>query len=75
MTRRAPNPMHVLLNGLRHVPVDDDGQLLDVEAARRHVCGDEHLRFGGAKVPEHELALVLLHLPMQRGALFKPGLV
>ena len=37
----APNAVSVILNAVRHVVVDDAGDVLDVNAAPCHVCGHQ----------------------------------
>ncbi len=58
--------MHVGLRRRRHIVVEDVRELPDVEAARRHVGGDQQVR---RRIPEsfhHRIALPLLHTAVQR---------
>ncbi len=50
----------------RHVVVDDVGQLIDVEAARGDVGGDEQLGGAVAQAPHHPVPALLVHPAVQR---------
>ena len=58
---RAADAVDVFLEIAGHVVVDDVRDLRDIQAARRHVCGDQHLELAGAERAHHRLALVLPH--------------
>jgi hypothetical protein len=45
-----PDPMHVVLGGMRHVVVDDVGDSLDIDAARRDVGRDQDLYAAASQV-------------------------
>ena len=71
-----PDPadaVHVRLGRRRHVEVDDVGQLLDVEAAGRHVGRDQQFGAAAAQASHDPVALVLAHAAVQRlGAVAAP---
>ncbi len=68
----APGPadpadaVHVGLRGRRHVVVDDVGELLDVQAARGHVGGDQQVGGARPQAAHDAVALVLAHAAVQR---------
>ena len=43
---RATDPVGVVLDGLGHVVVEDEGDVLDVDASARHVRGHEDVLWG-----------------------------
>ena len=59
----APDPVHVLLDVVRQVVVDDVLHVGDVEAARRHRRGDEDGRPPRLEVGQRLLALTLVPVP------------
>ena len=63
----AADAVHVGLWGAREVKVDDHRQLIDVQAARGQIGGDQHLQVAGLEVGQRHLARALAHLAMQRG--------
>ena len=62
----AADPVHVRLGGRRHVVVDDVREVLDVEAARGDVGGDEQVGLAAAEHLHDAIALPLLHAAVQR---------
>ena len=46
---RATDPVGVVLDGLGHVVVEDEGHVLDVDASPSHVCGHENVLRGGKR--------------------------
>ena len=40
---RSADPVGVVLDGLGHVVVEDEGDVLDVDASARHVGGHENV--------------------------------
>src|SRR3546814_9017540 len=62
----AADAVHVRVGRRRHVVVEDVGELVDVEAARRHVGGQQELRGAVAQAGHHPVALGLVHAAVQR---------
>ena len=62
----AADAVDVRLGGGRHVVVDDVREVLDVEAARGDVGGDEQVGLAVAEAAHHAVALPLLHAAVQR---------
>ena len=62
----AADAVQVGLGRVRHVVVDDVRQVLDVEAARGDVGGDEQIRLAFAEPRHDAVALPLLHAAVQR---------
>ena len=58
--------MNVILGHVRQVEIDDVRQLLDIEATRRDVGGDEHLHLAGHEVLECTNARVLALVAVDR---------
>src|SRR5262249_48078974 len=58
-TARAADAVHVGLGDLGQVEVDDVADLVDVDAARRDVGGDQHADLAALEVGERALARVL----------------
>jgi len=61
-TAGATDPVHVVLNCVWHIVVDDAGQVGHVDAARCHVCGHHHtdalVAEGVEDIVAHALGLV-----------------
>ena len=64
-TPDAPDAMDICIGGRWDVVVDDVGELLHVEAARRDVGGHEELGGAIAKAGHHPIALLLAHAAVQ----------
>ena len=62
----AADAMHVGLGRLGDIEVDDVGDVLDVEPARRHVGRDEHIDGAAAGALHDAVALELVQSPVQR---------
>jgi hypothetical protein len=58
---RAPDAVQIRVHVARHVKVDHRAHLLNVNAARRHVGGNEHAMRPAAKLLVRLVAHVLLH--------------
>mmetsp|Transcript_17729 Transcript_17729/g.55205 ORF Transcript_17729/g.55205 Transcript_17729/m.55205 type:complete len:274 (-) Transcript_17729:945-1766(-) len=65
---RAANAVDVVLAVRRQVVVDHEAHLLHVDAARKQVRRDEDARRTRAELAHDELALLLVHVGMHRGA-------
>ena len=66
----AADAVQVHLRRRRHVVVDDVREVLDVEAARGDVGGDQQVRLLRPEEPHHAIALPLHHAAVQR---LRPG--
>ena len=62
----APDAVDVRLRALWDIEIDDVGDVGDVEAARRHVGGDEHVSLTGAEAAHDAIALRLREIAMDR---------
>lgn len=67
--RRAADAVDVVLGIVRHVVVDDQADILDVDAARHDVGGHQDLDLVVLEVEHHLLALRLLQVGVHRGHL------
>mmetsp|Transcript_70660 Transcript_70660/g.140053 ORF Transcript_70660/g.140053 Transcript_70660/m.140053 type:complete len:208 (-) Transcript_70660:645-1268(-) len=63
----ATDAVDVVLAVGREVVVDDQRDLLHVNAARKHVGGDEHTRAARAELAHDELTLLLVEVGMDGG--------
>ncbi len=63
--RRAADAVHVIRGILRQVVIDDVADVRHVQAARRHVRGDQHGQVAGVKIFEHAQSLFLRHVARQ----------
>src|SRR3546814_8227626 len=59
-------PIYVILGMDRHVEIEDVGQVGDVEAARRHVAGDQQANLVRLEALQRLGTLRLRHVAMQR---------
>ena len=50
---------------LRHLIVDDGGQILDIQSTSGHVGGDQHAATAVGEAHQHLIALALLQIAMQ----------
>ena len=64
---RPPDPVRVRVDGLGHVVVDDEADVLDVDAAPRHVGGHQDVLGAGLQTRQGELTLLLPLATVQRG--------
>ena len=55
-------PVDVVLPVRREVVVDDEGNLLDIDAPGEQVGGDEDARRAGPKLPHDNITLLLVHV-------------
>ena len=62
----AADAVHVGLGRRRHVVVEDVRELLDVEAARGDVGGNQQVGLAGAEHLHHAVALPLFHAAVER---------
>eukprot|EP00961_Rhodomonas_salina_P167062 2251261-Rhodomonas_salina.2 len=62
----ATDTMDVVLPVGGEVVVDDERDLLHVDATREEIGGDEHARGAGAELAHDELAALLVHVAVQR---------
>lgn len=72
-TGSPTDPVNVVLRHTRHLPVDDDGDLGDVETARADVCRDEERDGLAAELGERFKALGLREVRVERGARDRGG--
>mmetsp|Transcript_53183 Transcript_53183/g.133887 ORF Transcript_53183/g.133887 Transcript_53183/m.133887 type:complete len:453 (-) Transcript_53183:180-1538(-) len=63
---RTTNPVQVVFHVVWEVVVDDERDLLDVDAARQQVGGDEHTAAAAAELAHNQLALLLIQITMHR---------
>ena len=63
----AADAVGVVVGRARQVVVDDHGQGINVDAARRQVGGHQHLPLVGLELLQHALARALAQLAMQGG--------
>ncbi|KAI0558376.1 eukaryotic translation initiation factor 4A [Gracilaria domingensis] len=63
----APYSVQVRLLLQRHVVVDDQADLLHVDASRPHIGGNEHAVIAGAKGVHDGVPLLLLHVAVHGG--------
>ncbi len=63
----AADAMHVVLGDARQLVVDDVGQVVDVEAARRDVGGDQHAHRAGLEGCQRLAAVLLALVAVDRG--------
>ena len=45
--------MHIVFGIVGHVVVDDHGDVVDVDAARNHVGGHEHIKLAALELEHH----------------------
>ena len=64
-TPHASDAVHVLRGGGRHVEVDHVRELVDIEAACRHIGGDEQVGGARPQATHHAVALLLGHAAVQ----------
>ena len=64
-TTRAPDAVQVVLRLRREVVVDNQGDLLDVDAAREEVGSDQNARRPGAELAHDDVAGVLVHVAVR----------
>ena len=60
--------MNVVFTVVGQVIVDDEGHLLDVDAASEEIGGDEHTAAARAELAHNDFALVLIHVSMLKRA-------
>ena len=58
--------MDIVLGVMRHVKIENVAHVRDVEAAGRHVAGDEQLHLVGTEALQRLHARALIHVAMQR---------
>ena len=63
---RATDAMHIALGRGGHVEVDHVREVIDVDAARRHIGGHQQVHHGTARLLHHAIALGLRHAAVQR---------
>ena len=61
-------PVNVVFTVVGQVIVDDEGHLLDVDAASEEIGGDEHTAAARAELAHNDFALVLIHVSMLKHA-------
>jgi len=64
---RAPRAVQVVLGVVRRVVLDDEVDVVDVDAAGGDVGGDQDPRIAGGEPVQGPLALVLVAVPVDRG--------
>ena len=64
--RRAPDAVHITLRLVWKVVVDDVGDIIDVDAARRDVGRDKHLHAARLEIAQGLCALVLRLVAVDR---------
>ena len=62
---RAADAVHVALGRGGHVEVDHVREVIDVDAARRHIGGHQQIHHGAARLLHHAIALGLRHAAVQ----------
>ena len=65
--------MDVYLGCRWQVVVDDVGEVVDIESACSHICGDEEVDRLRAQAPHDPVALILGQSPVQSLGLVAPG--
>ena len=58
------NTMDIRLNGVRHLEVDDETDVLHVDTTPSKISGDEHLRLAITKGLQRGLTLLLIFAGM-----------
>jgi len=66
-TTSTSNPVNVVLLLLWQLEVDDETDLLDVDAASKHVGGDQDADGTGSELLHHDFSLLLVHLTVHAG--------
>mmetsp|Transcript_34960 Transcript_34960/g.54646 ORF Transcript_34960/g.54646 Transcript_34960/m.54646 type:complete len:483 (+) Transcript_34960:1231-2679(+) len=64
-TAGTTNPVDVILPVGGEVVVDDQGNLLDVNATSQQVGGDQHTGGSGTELAHDKLTTLLVHIPMK----------
>ena len=62
-------PVNVVFTVVGQVIVDDEGHLLDVDAASEEIGGDEDAAAARAELAHNDFALVLIHVSMLKHTL------
>ena len=65
--RRSTDPVHIILGNIRQLEIDDMGDVIHVDAARRDIGGDEHAAAAVAKAGKRAFALRLRFVAVDRG--------
>ena len=66
-TTTASNPVQVVLHILGEIEIDDQRDMLNIDATSKQVSGDQDTRGPRAELPHDEVALLLVKLCMHCG--------